>query len=218
MVFLKNNTTNKKYKHGLSVLFTNAHHTRIMQLHCKSTSRMVYFYAIIRRMSMRNISKKYIRLLCLFLFISLLASVPAVFLPLLGVRAEGAGSINGTVRVYLASLGSITNLDITPTAGASLEFGDTIPISQSANVHLSADKGSGTITASVNGVRYVCGKALILNGAGFRIAQALVNTNTYPGSLLMSSQGSENNYHLTVIAYIKIEDYLVGVLPYEMGV
>ena len=52
---------------------------------------------------------------------------------------------------------------------------------------------------------------------GVKISQARRPSNLYPGDLEFKAVSTSSGYKLYTIAHIYIEDYLYGVLPYEMG-
>lgn len=135
--------------------------------------------------------------------------------------AEGA--TGGTVRVYLSSLGQPSRLDLTVCGAYSIDgtSATALPDGSTAIVNFNASTGALTLTRS--GVSTAMGTDFRLrrhawNGdSGIKIKQARVSGNLYPGDLQFKSVRSGSSYRLYVIAHVFIEDYLYGVLPYEMG-
>jgi SpoIID/LytB domain protein len=132
-------------------------------------------------------------------------------------------SSNGMVRVYLSSLGNPGTLNITVSGSYTVNGLSSQQLSSgsSAAVNFSAD--TGNITLTVNGSTQSMGSAFklrrhSLSGTnGLKIAQARVSGNLYPGDLSFKAVLSGTTYKLYTIAYVFVEDYLYGVLPYEMG-
>lgn len=132
--------------------------------------------------------------------------------------------VNGMVRVYLSSLGNPSTLNVT-TQGSYLLNGDTsktIPGGTALTVQFQSS--TGRITLSYGGATYQMGDYFILRRTGteagnsFKIKQARESGNPYPGDLSFRAvKQSSGSYKLYTIAHIYIEDYLYGVLPYEMG-
>ena len=129
---------------------------------------------------------------------------------------------NGMVRVYLSSLGNPSSLDLTIEGNYSLNHnGQFIPDGSRLNVAFSS--ANGEIRVSYNGQTYHVGKSFSLRRHsaggtnGIYIAQARESRNPYPGDLSFEAVYENGGYTLYTIAHIYIENYLYGVLPYEMG-
>ena len=157
-----------------------------------------------------------------------LTVVLAVCLLLSGIPCAAASAedstMDGTVRVYLASLGSPSRLDITVCGSYSLDGSGATALASGSTVTVSFNSTSGQITLTQNGVALTSGTDLRLRrhassiaDNGLKISQARVSGNLYPGDLQLKAVKSGGVYKLYVIAHIFIEDYLYGVLPYEMG-
>jgi len=130
-------------------------------------------------------------------------------------------SRDGMVRVYLSSLGSPQQLDLTLKGSYTLNNGEATYHSGS-KLSLKFNASTGQMTLTVNGVTRNMGTFFTLRRAaqsgGLTIAQAKNSTNLYPGDFSFHSVSkSGGGYQLYPIAHIYIEDYLQGVLPYEMG-
>ena len=132
--------------------------------------------------------------------------------------------LNGMVRVYLSSLGNPTSLTLTSVGNYSVNgnIGQSLDGGQSCTVGFSAATGALTLTR--NGVKTNMGTNFSLRRhsaageSGIKIAQGRVPGNPYPGDISFQSIRQSNGaYKLYTIAHIYLENYLYGVLPYEMG-
>lgn len=133
-----------------------------------------------------------------------------------------ASAMNGMVRVYLSSLGNPSRLDLTVVGNYSISTtGEFISSGSSLTVGFSSS--TGAITLTHNGVKTNMGTSFSLrrhsaSGTnGIKISQARESNNPYPGDLTFKAVSSGGGYTLYTIANIYIENYLYGVLPYEMG-
>ena len=133
-----------------------------------------------------------------------------------------ASAMNGMVRVYLSSLGNPSRLDLTVVGNYSISTtGEFIASGSSLTVGFSSS--TGAITLTHNGVKTNMGTSFSLrrhsaSGTnGIKISQARESNNPYPGDLTFKAVSSGSGYTLYTIANIYIENYLYGVLPYEMG-
>lgn len=120
------------------------------------------------------------------------------------------GSRNGMMRVWLSSIRSYTSYNITVTGGTYTVNGQTLSSGSSIKVEFSG----GTIYATINGTRQAMGTSVTLSrqSGGVRIAESLAPANTYPGDLRFFYSGSI----AYVVCTLPMEEYLYGVLPYEM--
>lgn len=132
-----------------------------------------------------------------------------------------SGALNGMVRVYLSSLGSPSTLSITINGSYSLSDGTSLSSGETLTVSFSSS--TGALTLKRNGTTYSMGKSFTLRrhsttgSNGVKIAQARKPGNLYPGDLEFKAVASGGSYKLYTIAHIYIENYLYGVVPYEMG-
>ncbi|MCE5342337.1 MAG: SpoIID/LytB domain-containing protein, partial [Eubacteriales bacterium] len=131
-------------------------------------------------------------------------------------------ALDGMVRVYLSSLGTPTTLSLTVAGSYSLSTGETLSSGETLTVGFSST--SGAITLTRNGVKTNMGTYFALrrhsaSGTnGIQIAQARKPANPYPGDLSFQSVLlSSGTYKLYTVAHVYVEDYLYGVVPYEMG-
>lgn len=143
-----------------------------------------------------------------------------------GVRVASAAisaetkTMNGMVRVYLSSLGNPSALNLTVRGNYSVN-GQFLANGTALTVGFNAS--SGALTLSYNGQTHSMGKSFSIrrhsaSGTnGILIAQARESQNPYPGDLSFQSVATATGYKLYTIAHVYIEDYLYGVLPYEMG-
>ena len=121
-----------------------------------------------------------------------------------------------------ASLGNPSRLDLTVVGNYSISTtGEFIASGSSLTVGFSSS--TGAITLTHNGVKTNMGTSFSLrrhsaSGTnGIKISQARESNNPYPGDLTFKAVSSGSGYTLYTIANIYIENYLYGVLPYEMG-
>lgn len=171
------------------------------------------------------------RALCVALVLTMLfSSFPAAVLAssVQNVEVDAApltarsSATNGMVRVYLSSLGSPTSLDLTVVGNYSVSATGQF-LSNGAKLNVSFNKNTGAITLTHNGATANMGTGFSLrrhsaSGTnGIKIAQARESGNPYPGDITFKAVSSGSGYSLYTIANIYIEDYLYGVLPYEMG-
>lgn len=131
---------------------------------------------------------------------------------------------NGMVRVWLSSLGSPSRLDLTVAGSYSLGGDLSRSFSGGTSLTVHFNSATGQLTLSQSGVVIYTGGDFSLrrhstSGVnGLKIAQARKSGNPYPGDLSFQAvRQSSGNYKLYVIAHVYIEDYLYGVVPYEMG-
>lgn len=136
--------------------------------------------------------------------------------------SSSSPTLDGMVRVYLSSLGSPTSLTLTVSGSYSLSDGTSLTSGESLSV--SFNSSTGAITLKRNGVSYSMGTTFTLRrhsttgSNGIKIAEARKPSNLYPGDIQFKAVSqSSGGYKLYTIAYIYIEDYLYGVVPYEMG-
>ena len=157
-----------------------------------------------------------------------IATAPALPAP---ARAESLKSApmangetrNGMVRVRLSSLGNPSKLNLTVYGSYTVngQSSRSLGGGTAATVHFNSDTGQLSLTA--NGITSAMGSSFRLcrhetsGENGIKIAQGRAPGNLYPGDFQFTARASSGKYTLYVIAYIYMEDYLYGVLPYEMG-
>ncbi len=131
-------------------------------------------------------------------------------------------TLDGMVRVYLSSLGSPTSLTLTVSGNYSLSSGTSL--SSGDVLYISFNSSTGAITLTRNGTAYNMGSTFTVRrhsttgSNGIKISQARKPDNLYPGDIQLKAVAlSGGGYKLYTIAYIYIENYLYGVVPYEMG-
>ena len=129
---------------------------------------------------------------------------------------------NGNVRVYLSSLGDPSVLTLTPQGYYTVNGNVNQTINQAVTVQFSA--WNGNMTLNYNGYQQNMGQYFSLcrqstdSKNSMRIQQANSPNNLYPGDFTFQSvKQSNGQYKLYTIAHIYVENYLYGVLPYEMG-
>jgi len=137
------------------------------------------------------------------------------------VRADAPR--NGMARVYLSSMGTVTNLDVIVAGSYTVEGATKLTLSNGQQVSISFNTYSGQITMNANGRSYAMGTEMAFRRhqatgeSGLRIAQAKRPNNLYPGDLQLVARTSGSGYKLYPIVHIYIEYYLYGVVPYEMS-
>ncbi|MCI5957344.1 MAG: SH3 domain-containing protein, partial [Clostridiales bacterium] len=96
-------------------------------------------------------------------------------------------------------------------------------LSSGSELTVGFDRSTGAITLTHNGIKTNMGSSFSLrrhsaSGTnGIKIRQARESNNPYPGDLSFHAVSNGSGYTLYTIAHIYIENYLYGVLPYEMG-
>ena len=128
----------------------------------------------------------------------------------------GGTTVSGTVRVYLSSISSLTAVDVS-IAGSYSVGGDTSrALSRGQNIRVS--NSGGTLMMTANGQTQTMGSRFKLRRHqtsgenGVRIAQARYPASLYPGDIEFIAKGG----NVQIIVHVYMEDYMLGVLPYEM--
>lgn len=146
-----------------------------------------------------------------------------ILLPILASAETGPESAplnvgsarNGIVRVRLLSLGNPAALKLTFQGSYSVNGQRTLSGGTTATVNY--NKSTGRLSLTAGGTTSDMGASLTLNrldaSGGVKIAQGREPGNLYPGNLQFTVKSST----LYVVAHVYMEDYLYGVLPYEMG-
>lgn len=173
-----------------------------------------------------HIRKTAALLLALSLLCALLPAAYAQDLSGVKVRSSvldsGTITADGMVRVYLSSITNQTVLNLKIGGGYSIgTTGETL--SDGTNVTVGFSTSSGAITLSFNGRTMNMGTQVTLRRLGsssahhLKISQAKESANPYPGDLELRAVYGSNGYQLYPIVHVYMENYLYGVLPYEMG-
>ena len=126
-------------------------------------------------------------------------------------------ALSGTIRVCLTSMGQPQSLDIQLSGSYSIGDGAGIGVMPGMTLHAACSGSQLILTA--NGVEQARGRRVMLRRHaasgenGLYIRQARIPSNLYPCDLelIAAEEG------IQAIAYLYIEDYLLGVLPYEMA-
>ena len=144
------------------------------------------------------------RALCALLALVLLISCAE----LAPVRAESGG----LVRVKLTRLGTPSELIFTADCDYLCAGDLSLNIPAGSSVTLRAD--GGALTLSCGGVELSCGSSarLLRCGSGVRF-QSPSLANVFCGDLYLSASGSA----ITAVLHLPMEDYLCGVVGYEMS-
>lgn len=134
-----------------------------------------------------------------------------------------SGAIDGMVRVYLSSMGAPTSVSVTTVGSYSVDGTSNTAIASGTKVTVSINTSTGALTMTKNGSSASMGTDFTLRRHemagtnGVKIAQARQSGNIYPGDVQFRAVKSGSTYKLYTIVHVFIEDYLYGVLPYEMG-
>lgn len=130
---------------------------------------------------------------------------------------------NGMVRVRLSSLGNPSSLKLTVNGSYTVNGKTSKAIASGSVLQVGFNASTGKLTLTHNGTTTDMGETFKLRrhatdgSNGIKIAQGRVPSNLYPGDFEFISKKSSSGYTLYVIVHVYIEDYLYGVLPYEMG-
>lgn len=125
-------------------------------------------------------------------------------------------TVSGTVRVYLSSISSLTAVDLTIAGSYSVGGDDNRSLARGQNVRVS--NSGGVLSMTVNGQTQTMGSRFKLRRHqttgenGVRIAQARYPASLYPGDIEFIARGG----NVQIIVHVFMEDYMLGVLPYEM--
>ena len=167
----------------------------------------------------------YKRLLSMALLLTCLWLIPLARADEALARAPlTAGSMqSGMVRVRLAELEGLSTLNLTIQGSYSVngQAGRTLQSGASVTVGFNAATGQWTLTTG--GVTGNMGSSFRLcrhetsGQNGIKISQSRVPGNLYPGDFQFLAKSGNGSFSSCVVAHIYIEDYLYGVLPYEMG-
>ncbi|MBO5502118.1 MAG: SpoIID/LytB domain-containing protein, partial [Clostridia bacterium] len=147
----------------------------------------------------------------------LLAVVIALTLPTTAI-AQGNNSHNGLVRVRLSSLGTLNSVTLNLQGDYSANNGQ-ISLPQGTQAKVGCNASTGQLTLSMAGQSWNMGEYFTLNRCSSNDSATIVQAsgNSYPADFSFRAEKKGNGYYLLLIAHIQIEDYLYGVLPYEMG-
>lgn len=114
------------------------------------------------------------------------------------------------IRVWLSSIGGKGTYNLTVTSGTYTVGGQTV----SSGGKIKVEFSGGTVYVTANGTRSAMGTSATVSrqSGGVKIAESLAPSNTYPGDMrFFYSNGTAY-----VVCYLYIEEYVYGVLPYEM--
>ena len=136
---------------------------------------------------------------------------------------RSGSTLNGMVRVYMSSMGNVTSLDVTVVGSYSVDGANRMTLYDGQTVKVGFNTSTGQITLTANGSSYAMGKEIAFrrhqaNGeSALKIAQANRPNNLYPGDLQLTALTSGSGYKLYPIIHVYMENYLYGVVPYEMS-
>ncbi len=153
--------------------------------------------------------------------ISVLALVLALFLAWpLGVRAEasseGTQAESGMLRVYLKSLGSVTALTVTLDGSYSLGGNAAMRLRSGARLNITLEDNA--LWIDCGGISICTGETLTLTRHQSGSTNGLYIAGSSRGALYCGSLEIRlQDGALMPILIIDIEEYLKGVVPYEMS-
>ena len=124
---------------------------------------------------------------------------------------QDGSATNGMIRVWLSSIRGKSSYTLTVSGGAYTVAGMSIPNGGKVRV----DFSGGTVYVTANGgARISMGSSVTVSrqNGGVKIAESLAPDSIYPGDMRFFYSGGT----AYVVCYLYIEDYVYGVLPYEM--
>ncbi len=130
---------------------------------------------------------------------------------------------SGMVRVRLASLGDLASLNLTILGSYSVSGSSSRTLGGGAAVTVKFNSASGRFTLVSGGASTDMGTSFRLcrhasdGQNGVKIAQGRVPANLYPGDFQFVARSNNGSYVPWVIVHVYMEDYLYGVVPYEMS-
>ena len=166
------------------------------------------------------------RLTATLFFVVYLLAFPLAAMAVQVVSAplnQQAAAENGMVRVYLSSLGNPSTLSLTTEGSYRISGGAGQELPSGARLTVQFSSATGALSYTYNGVKTSMGTSFTLRrnnvsgSGGIRIAQGRVPGNLYPGDISFRAVNNGGSYKLYTVAHIYLENYLYGVLPYEMG-
>ena len=129
---------------------------------------------------------------------------------------QNGTTVSGTVRVYLSSIASNTSIDV--TVDGSYSIGGDADREIARGTQLTVSNSGGTLRLAMNGNIQTMGSRFKLRrhqtsgNNGVYIAQARKPKSLYPGDIEFIAKGG----NVQIIVHVYMEDYMRGVLPYEM--
>lgn len=170
-----------------------------------------------------NVKRAICMLLVCFLFMPYFAPLAQAAATIKSAPLSRGATQNGMVRVRLSSLGNPSNLKLTVQGSYTVNGKTSKAIASGSVLQVGFHASTGKLTLTHNGNTTDMGETFKLRrhatdgSNGIKIAQGRVPSNLYPGDFEFISKKSSSGYTLYVIVHVYIEDYLYGVLPYEMG-
>lgn len=164
-----------------------------------------------RMLTKLNLSRLFAVALAFLLMVTAAQATPVAF-------SQDHTSRNGLVRVRLSSLGTLNTLTLN-LRGAYTANNGKISLPQGTQVKVACNAATGQLTLSASGQSWNMGEYFTLNrtasSASVTIPQA--GSNPYPADFSFRTTQKNGGFSLLPVAHIQMEDYLYGVLPYEMG-
>ena len=155
--------------------------------------------------------------ICPALLLVLCLCFPFAALSAQSAPLTNGSSQNGMVRAKLSSLGAPATLKLTVYGSYTVNGQSSKTLKSGSTVTVKCSGGSLTLTSegsTVNmGTSFRLRRHATSGQNGVKIAQSRVPGNLYPGDFTFTANGSS----ISTVASIYMEDYLYGVLPYEMG-
>lgn len=142
---------------------------------------------------------------------------------LLSAPLSAGNTQSGMVRVCLSSLGNPSLLQLTVQGVYSVNGSASRVLSSGASATVRFNSTTGKLTLTAGGTTTDMGGGFQLRRhqssveSSIKIAQGRVSKNLYPADFTFTVRSGSSGYKLYTVASVFIEDYLYGVLPYEMG-
>ncbi len=147
------------------------------------------------------------------------AALLAFVMVLLSIVSPAAAiKQDGLVRIYLSSMGSVSSLSLTLKAAYHVN-GNELTLVSGTQAVVTCDRATGQLSLSAGGQSWRMGEYFTLNrssmDASATISQSGHN-NPYPADFSFTATQKNGSYVIQTVAHIQVEDYLYGVLRYEM--
>lgn len=138
-----------------------------------------------------------------------------ICLPVMNIHMEAQAETDGMVRVKLTRLGAPSSITFTTTCDYYLSSDPSIRISSGSTVKMAAADGSVSVTVGGT-TRSMGGSFKLMRSKAGKYGVQFTSpalSNLFCGDLFISASGSV----ITTVLNIYIEDYLYGVVGYEIS-
>lgn len=175
-------------------------------------------------MTLKEYTKKWAAFLCVLISCFVISGLAKAEASVVSAPLHRASSVtNGMVRVFLSSISSKTILHLTINGSYSINGNVNQSLANGEKITVSINPSTGSITLTHNSKssnmdgRFQLRRHSTSQSGGVLVNESLNSTNPYPGDMLFIAQKVNGSYKLYTIVNVFIEDYLYGVVPYEMG-